>query len=256
MKISTLIFSALCWSSATAIATPAGCKKLPGDDKWPTKEILDQELPGWEPRMAMNENGHHPNWIYDAKSVASVQRAVKFAAKHNVRISVINSGHDFIGRNDAPTGLLLIVRGMKGVKVLHEFAPTEHGADAVTYKTKTNVIKPDPNKQAAVTFGPGLSYSELKAEMAHSGLWTVGAGHEEVSVAGGWSQAGGHGPLSSYFGLGCDNILEFKVVTPDGEVKIANAVTNPNLFWALRGGGASTFGVVVEATFKVSLESI
>jgi FAD/FMN-containing dehydrogenase len=141
---------------------------------------------------------------------------------------------------------------MKGVKVLKEFTPTEQGAETVTYKTKTNVIRPDPKKQAAVTFGPGMSYAELKTEMGHSRLWTVGAGHEEVSVAGGWSQAGGHGALSSHFGLGCDNVLEFKVVTPDGDVKVANAVTNTDLFWALRGGGASTFGVVVEATFKVN----
>lgn len=73
----------------------------------------------------------------------------------------------------------------------------------------------------------------------------------EVSVAGGWTQAGGHAALSSYYGMGADQVLEFKVVTADGSLKIANPTTNQDLFWALRGGGPGTFGVVVEATVKV-----
>lgn len=61
---------------------------------------------------------------------------------------------------------------------------------------------------------------------------------------------GGHGPVAPQYGLGVDQWLEAKVVTADGELKIANAVTNPDLFWAIRGGGGGTFGVVVEATWK------
>jgi len=57
------------------------------------------------------------------------------------------------------------------------------------------------------------------------------------------------------YGLGADNVLEYKVVTADGNLTIANAVSNPDLFWALRGGGGGTWGVVVEATFKVRLYS-
>jgi FAD/FMN-containing dehydrogenase len=71
-------------------------------------------------------------------------------------------------------------------------------------------------------------------------------------MCGGWSTGGGHAVLSSEFGLGVDNVLEFKVVAADGNLHVANEVSNPDLFWALRGGGPSTFGVVVEATFKVS----
>lgn len=76
---------------------PEGCKKLSVDADWPTKDILDAELPGWEPRMA-GQKAQHPDWTYQVKSVSSVQRAVQFAAKHNVRISILNSGHDFLGR--------------------------------------------------------------------------------------------------------------------------------------------------------------
>jgi hypothetical protein len=71
-----------------------------------------------------------------------------------------------------------------------------------------------------------------------------------VSVAGGWGQLGGHSPLSNQYGLGVDQFLEFRVVTPDGQYRVANKVSNPDLFWALRGGGGGTFGVVTEATIK------
>jgi FAD/FMN-containing dehydrogenase len=71
-----------------------------------------------------------------------------------------------------------------------------------------------------------------------------------VRPAGGFAQTAGHAPFSSSFGLGADNVLEFKVVTADGKYVIANSRSNRNLYNALRGGGGGTFGVVVEATFK------
>jgi hypothetical protein len=74
--------------------------------------------------------------------------------------------------------------------------------------------------------------------------------YQEVRTAGGFGQMGGHGPLTNMFGLGADQPLEYKVVTTDGKLRVANAYENPDLFWALRGGGGSTFGVVVEATVR------
>jgi hypothetical protein len=72
---------------------------------------------------------------------------------------------------------LLAVPDMKGVRVLDSFTPTRNGAESVTYKTVTNVIKAKTGQQAAVTFGAGMSSSELNRELAKSGLWTVGAAH-------------------------------------------------------------------------------
>jgi FAD/FMN-containing dehydrogenase len=63
-------------------------------------------------------------------------------------------------------------------------------------------------------------------------------------------QLNGHTPLSTQYSLGSDHFLEAKVVTTDGNLVIANKVSNSDLFWALRGGGGGTFGVVVEATIK------
>lgn len=71
-----------------------------------------------------------------------------------------------------------------------------------------------------------------------------------MAIAGGWGQNGGYGPMTAQHGLGVDQWLEAKIVTPDGKLKVANQVSNPDLFWAIRGGGGGTFGVVVEATWK------
>jgi hypothetical protein len=62
--------------------------------------------------------------------------------------------------------------------------------------------------------------------------------------------SGGHGAFSNKFGMGCDNVLEFEVVIPSGDILIVNDNSYPDLFWALRGGGGSTFGVVTKTTMK------
>ena len=71
-----------------------------------------------------------------------------------------------------------------------------------------------------------------------------------VTVGGGFAQGGGHAPFSSKYGLAADNILEYKVVTADGRLVVANSQANTDLFLALRGGGGGTLGVVVEATMN------
>ncbi|KAF1810771.1 FAD-binding domain-containing protein, partial [Eremomyces bilateralis CBS 781.70] len=72
-----------------------------------------------------------------------------------------------------------------------------------------------------------------------------------VGTIGGWAQAGGHNPLSREYGMQADNIVEFEVVLADGTFVKASECSNPDLFWALRGGGGSTFGIVTAATVKV-----
>ena len=71
-----------------------------------------------------------------------------------------------------------------------------------------------------------------------------------VGAAGGYLQGGGHSPMSPMFGLTVDNVLEIDVVLANGTLLTTNACTNPDLFWALRGGGGGTFGVVTRAVYK------
>ncbi|KAG6373896.1 hypothetical protein JVT61DRAFT_6049 [Boletus reticuloceps] len=72
-----------------------------------------------------------------------------------------------------------------------------------------------------------------------------------VGAAGGYLQGGGYSMLTPVYGLAADNALEFEVVTADGRIRVANEAQNSDLFWALRGGGAGSWGIVTSATIRV-----
>jgi FAD/FMN-containing dehydrogenase len=168
-------------AAPAAQAAPAHCLRLSTDADWPAKATWDAELPGWEKlgatAMGPNAGNRHPDVKYEVKRAASVARALAFAKKHRVRLAIINSGHDFPARNDAPSGILLDVGGMKGVRVVDGFVPTVRGAEGVDWKTVTNVVSRVEGREYAATFGAGVSYAELNKELAKSGLWTIGAAH-------------------------------------------------------------------------------
>ncbi|KAH6720615.1 hypothetical protein BKA61DRAFT_652022 [Leptodontidium sp. MPI-SDFR-AT-0119] len=231
-------------------SAPSGCRKLRTDDDWPAPEVWQAAIPGVIPNSENNTSGALPDYRIRVRNASDVQNAVKFAAAHNIRVSVITTGHDQLGRSDAGSGLLIDLSLLKGVRVLESFQPTEEGAESPDNSGVPNVIVPKEGVQSAVTFGPAVAGLALNYAVNASGLLTMSGAAATVAVAGGWGQNGGYGPLTAQYGLGVDQWLEAKIVTPDGELKIANKVTNPDLFWAIRGGGGGTFGVVVEATWK------
>lgn len=75
--------------------------------------------------------------------------------------------------------------------------------------------------------------------------------NQSVGFVGGYLQGGGHNPMSGYYGMAADSVLAYQVVKPDGRFVTASQESNSDLFWALRGGGGSTFGVVTSAIVKV-----
>ncbi|KAF1812801.1 FAD-binding domain-containing protein [Eremomyces bilateralis CBS 781.70] len=251
LSLTSLSFAAP--QGPTPAAPARQCKRIPTDPEWPAPEAWKAAMPAVVARGPQG-NPTRPDYSIEAFSVADVQAAVNFARTNNIRLTIVNSGHDFLGRNDAPTGLSLMVGDLKGAKVLQSFTPSEKGAESPDYEVgavaSANKITVLPGQQPAVTFGAGVSTQELHDVLAPSGLFTMGAAHGEVRTAGGWGQTAGHGPFTSVYGLGVDQVLEYKVVTADGELRVANAKVNQDLFWALRGGGGGTFGVVVEATVK------
>lgn len=211
------------------------CKTIAGDTAWPPKSEWRKAMPEIETQKSKG-NWKQPNYRLDATTVDEVIAAVNFTREHGIRLSIIASGHDFVGRNDAPTGLTLSVSGLKGARVLSSFKPSTSGVAPVDSRTKPNAL-PVQSEQAYVTFGAGYNTRELNGLLAPSSLFTLGAAHGSVSVAGGWGQTAGHAPVSAKYGLGVDQVVEYKVVTADGVLRVANEVSNPDLFWALRGGG-------------------
>jgi FAD/FMN-containing dehydrogenase len=215
--------------------TADSCKTISGDASWPAKSEWRKAMPEIE-TTKVKGNWKRPDYRLDATTVAEVIAAVNFTREHRIRLSILASGHDFVGRNDAPTGLTLTVSGLKGARVLSSFTPSNEGVAAVDSKTKPNILT-SYSGQAYVTFGAGHNTRELNSLLAPSNLFTLGAAHGSVAVAGGWGQTAGHAPFSAKYGLGVDQVVEYKVVTADGILRVANEVSNPDLFWALRGGG-------------------
>jgi hypothetical protein len=165
---------------------PAGCRLIHTDEGFPSDADFKAALPGVFKRPAVapkgDEGNVHPDYRLRAMSYADVQKAVDFARTRNIRLTVINSGHDFLGRNDAPSGLSLDVSLLDGMTVLEEFTPTAAGA--AKPGAKPNVIVPKAGKQAAVTIGVGLSTQKLNDALSPSKLVTVGAAHGGCSRTG------------------------------------------------------------------------
>src|SRR6185436_11770687 len=102
----------------------------------------------------------------------------------------------------------------------------------------------------AVTAEAGAMWIDLyHAVTTEAGRYVQGGGCTTVGVAG-LVQSGGFGSFSKGFGTAAAGLLEAEVVTADGQVRVANACTNPDLFWALKGGGGGSFGVVTRVTLK------
>jgi FAD/FMN-containing dehydrogenase len=169
-----------------------------------------------------------------ARNAADVAAGIDFARTHNLRLVVKGTGHSYLGTSNAPDSLLAWTRGMNKVTVHDAFVATGSG-DA-----------PVP----AVSAEAGALWIDLyNAVTLRAGRYVQGGGCTDVGVAG-LVQGGGFGSFSKGFGTAAASLLEAEVVTADGAVRIANASSNPDLFWALKGGGGGTFGIVTRFTLR------
>jgi FAD/FMN-containing dehydrogenase len=165
---------------------------------------------------------------------ADVVAALDFAREHRLRLVVKGGGHSYQGTSSAPDSLLVWTRAMNAVTLHDAFVP------------RGCAMPPQP----AVSAGGGAIWMQLyDAVTTRAGRYVQGGGCTTVGVAG-LVQSGGFGSFSKHYGLAAAGLLEAEVVTADGAVRIANACTNPDLFWALKGGGGGTFGVVTRLTLR------
>jgi FAD/FMN-containing dehydrogenase len=171
-------------------------------------------------------------YVVAAESTADVVTAVTFARAHNLRLVVKGRGHSYLGASNAPDSLLLWTRRMDAVTVHDAFVPQGSTAPAVP---------------AVSAQGGAMWLHAYQAVTGGAGRYVQGGGCATVGVAG-LVQGGGFGSFSKGFGTAGASLLEAEIVTADGKARIVNAVQEPDLFWALKGGGGGTFGVVTRLT--------
>jgi len=172
-----------------------------------------------------------------ARTTGDVVAAVNFARRNNVRLVVKGGGHSYQGTSNAEDSLLVWTRKMNDITLSDAFVGV--GCDGHSPPTR------------AVTIGAGALWAQVyDVVTTQAGGYVQGGGCMTVGVAG-LVQSGGFGSFSKAYGLAAASLLEAEIVTADGVVRIANACTNPELFWGLKGGGGGSLGVVTRLTLRV-----
>jgi FAD/FMN-containing dehydrogenase len=164
-----------------------------------------------------------PALTVTCSGTADVVAAVNFARTHGLLVAVRGGGHSIAGLSTVDGGMLIDLAPMRGVHV-------------------------DPTQRLARVQG-GAVWADLDSEAQTFGLATPGGVISDTGVAG-LTLGGGYGWLRRRHGLSCDNVVEAQVVGADGKVRTASADSNPDLYWAIRGGGGN-FGIVTSFTFEL-----
>jgi FAD/FMN-containing dehydrogenase len=176
--------------------------------------------------------GNIAAYAINVNNAQDVAAGLRFSQANNIRLTIKNTGHDFLGRSAGAGSLALWTHNLKEVTYIDHYRSGNYTGPAAR-------------------LGAGVQYSDLYPANTSTHRYRVLVGScPTVGVAGGFSQGGGHSPLSAKYGLAADQVLEWEVVTADGRHLAASPSQHADLYWALRGGGGGNYGVVLSATVK------
>ena len=164
-----------------------------------------------------------PALIARCADADDVVAAVNLAREENLPLSVYGGGHSVTGSAVCDDGVCVDLRAMKGLDI---------DVEAATARAEG-----------------GLTWGELDAATQEHGLAVTG-GRVSTTGVGGLALGSGSGWLERKLGFTCDNLVKAEVVTADGRQVVASDTENPDLFWAIRGGGGN-FGVVTAFHFQL-----
>src|ERR1700732_2761919 len=190
--------------------------------------VIERGEPNYDEARALYNgmSAKRPLLIACCVDVADVITAVNFGRDNDLRIAIRGGGHNGPGLASVDDGLVIDLSAMKGVRV-------------------------DPVARTA-RVGAGCTQGDVDHATHAFGL-AVPAGIISTTGIAGLTLSGGHGYLTRKYGLTIDNLIEADVVLADGGFVVASKDNNPDLFWALRGGGGN-FGVVT--SFKFALHPV
>jgi FAD/FMN-containing dehydrogenase len=174
-----------------------------------------------------------PLAVYTVNATTSnhYKAAIDFVNKHNIRLVIRNSGHDYLGKSTGAHSLALWTHYLKSLDLIKQYKSKHYSG-------------------AAIKMGAGVEGGEAQAFADMHSLAVVVGNCPNVKLAGGYAQGGGHSTLSATYGLAADQVLEWEVMTADGKVLKATPEKHSDLFWALCGGGGGTWGAVLSMTVK------
>jgi FAD/FMN-containing dehydrogenase len=195
-------------------------------------EVALTQTSGWVDAWTSQQSAY----AVAAANTQDVIEAVNFAREHHLRLVIKGGGHSYQGTSQAPDSLLIWTRSMNAV-VLHDaFVPQGCGGK----------LRPEP----AVSIEAGAMWIDAyQAVTTQAGRYVQGGGCTTVGVAG-LVQSGGFGSFSKNFGCAAAGLLEAEVVTADGVARIVNECQHADLFYALKGGGGGSFGVVTRLVLR------
>ncbi|EKG18981.1 NAD-dependent epimerase/dehydratase [Macrophomina phaseolina MS6] len=177
------------------------------------------------------EPGDSVTYSVNATDALDFAKAISFARAKNIRLVIRNTGHDYLGKSTGKWALSVWTHHMKNTEYLQYNSTFYSGP--------------------AIRLGAGIQVEEAYvAARAHNSL-VVGGDCDTVGVVGGYLQGGGHSALSSMYGMAADHVLEWEVVDGTSELLRASPTHNPDLYWALSGGGGGTYGVVASVVVKL-----
>lgn len=176
--------------------------------------------------------GNLASFAINVQKASDVIAGVNFAQQNNIRLVVKNTGHDFLGRSTGEGALALWTHNLKDTTFISNYRSSGYSG-------------------TAMRIGAGVTNIEMYTAADKVGYRAVGGSCPSVGAGGGYTQAGGHGPLGAKYGLGSDQVLEYEVVTAKGKHVTASTAQNPDLYWAIAGGGPGNYAVLLSVTVKV-----
>jgi FAD/FMN-containing dehydrogenase len=169
-------------------------------------------------------DGARPDAVIEARDSHDVRAVLRWAARHDVRVAARSGGHSYAGYSTLDEGVVVDLRRLRSISV-------DRGGHRAS-------------------IGAGAHMIEVSDALARHGGAVPGGSCPTVGF-GGLALGGGYGLAARSFGLTADNVTGLVVATPDGRLRRVDARHDPDLFWALRGGGGGNFGIVTRFETRV-----